>query len=61
MHVVDGPGGRETSRDIQEAQRMTVEQVAVVPELYRVPCEPLVVLGCPPMRSGMPRGLTMST
>ncbi|MBO1021872.1 universal stress protein [Methylobacterium sp. SD274] len=47
MHVVDGPGGRETSRDIQEAQRMTVEQVAVVPELYRVPCEPLVVLGCP--------------
>ncbi|KQP46083.1 universal stress protein [Methylobacterium sp. Leaf106] len=47
MHVVDGPGGRETSQDIREAQRMTVEQVAVVPELYRIPCEPLVVRGCP--------------
>lgn len=47
MHVVDGPGCRETSQDIREAQRMTVEQVAVVPELYRVRCEPLVVRGNP--------------
>lgn len=47
MHVVHGPGGRENSQDIREAQRMTVEQVAVVPELYRIPCEPLVVGGRP--------------
>lgn len=47
MHVVDGPGCRETSEDIREAQRMTVEQVAVVPELYRIRCESLVVRGSP--------------
>lgn len=47
MHVVDGPGSRETSQDIREAQRMTVEQIAVVPELYRIRCDPLVVRGRP--------------
>ncbi|MDE4914587.1 universal stress protein [Methylobacterium sp. 092160098-2] len=47
MHVVVGPNSQETSQDIREAQRMTVEQVAVVPELFRIPCEPLVVRGCP--------------
>ncbi|APX83444.1 universal stress protein UspA [Methylorubrum extorquens] len=45
MHVVDGAGTRQVARDVREAQRMTVEQVAVVPELFRVDCRSLVVPG----------------
>lgn len=45
MHVVDGAGARQVARDIREAQRMTVEQAAVVPELFRVDCRSLVVPG----------------
>lgn len=45
MHVVDGAGTRQVARDVREAQRMTVEQAAVVPELFRVNCRSLVVPG----------------
>lgn len=45
LHVVDGGEARETARDLREAQRMTVEQVAVVPELVGVECRPRVVAG----------------
>lgn len=45
MHVVDGAGTRQAARDVREAQRMTVEQAAVVPELFRVDCRSLVVPG----------------
>ncbi|CAO4181296.1 UspA domain-containing protein [Methylorubrum populi] len=45
MHVVDGAGTRQVARDVREAQRMTVEQAAVVPELFRVDCRSLVVPG----------------
>ncbi|WP_336489883.1 universal stress protein [Methylobacterium nigriterrae] len=48
MHVVDSADTRQSARDIREAQRMTVEQVAVVPELCRVACRSLVVAGCLP-------------
>lgn len=52
MHVVDGAGARQDARqvaqDVREAQRMTVEQAAVVPELVRVECRSLVVPGCLP-------------
>jgi universal stress protein E len=47
MHVVPGLGTREVARDLREAQRMTIEQIAVVPELFRLPCEPLVTSGNP--------------
>lgn len=47
MHAVDGPDCPETAQDIREARLMTIEQIAVVPELYRVACEPLVVRGRP--------------
>ncbi|GEP07330.1 hypothetical protein MOX02_53680 [Methylobacterium oxalidis] len=45
MHVVEGAGRPEVARDLREAQRMTAEQIAVVPELLHVPCKPLVVEG----------------
>lgn len=45
MHVVDGAGTRQVARDIREARRMTVEQAAVVPELFRLECRSLVVPG----------------
>ncbi len=45
MHVVNGAGSRQVARDVREAQRMTVEQAAVVPELFRVDCRSLVVPG----------------
>lgn len=48
IHVVDGTRPREIARDLREARRMAVEQIAVVPELFRVACRPLVVAGCPP-------------
>lgn len=48
IHVVDGTRPREVARDLREAQRMAVEQIAVVPELFRVASRPLVVAGCPP-------------
>ncbi len=48
MHVVDGGGAREAARDLREAHRMTVEQVAIVPELVGVECRPLVVAGSLP-------------
>jgi nucleotide-binding universal stress UspA family protein len=47
MHVVDGPDCPETAQDICEARMMTIEQIAVVHELYRVECNPLVVRGNP--------------
>jgi len=47
MHAVDGPDCPGTAQDIREARLMTIEQIAVVPELYRVACEPLVVRGRP--------------
>ncbi len=47
MHVVDGARPCEVARDLREAQRMIVEQIAVMPELVRVECRPLVVAGCP--------------
>ena len=45
MHVVDGADTRQVARDIREAQRMIVEQTAVVPELVGVDCRSLVVAG----------------
>ncbi|MBB2960922.1 universal stress protein [Methylobacterium sp. R2-1] len=45
MHVVDGAGAHQAARDIREAQRMIAEQVAVVPEFFRVECRSLVVAG----------------
>ena len=48
MHVVDGERSQEVARDLREAQRMLIEQIAVVPELRGVSCEPLVVGGHPP-------------
>ena len=48
MHVIDGPDPHEVVPDLREAQRMIVEQIAVVPELHGISCEPLVVGGCPP-------------
>lgn len=48
MHVVEGAGAREVARDVCEAQRMTVELVTVVPELFRVECRALVVAGALP-------------
>ncbi|AWN38360.1 universal stress protein [Methylobacterium radiodurans] len=48
VHVVDGARPREVARDLREAQRMAIEQIAVVPELFRVACRPLVIAGCPP-------------
>lgn len=47
MHVVDGPDCSGIAQDIREARLMTIEQIAVVPELYRIPCEPLVARGRP--------------
>ena len=45
MHVVDGADTRQVARDVREAQRMAVEQAAVVPELFSVDCRSLVVAG----------------
>lgn len=45
MHVVEGEGPREVARDRREALRMIAEQIEVVPELRRIPCEPIVVRG----------------
>ncbi|WP_019903537.1 universal stress protein [Methylobacterium sp. 77] len=47
MHVVEGPDCAETAQDFREARLMTIEQIAVVPQLYRVPCVPLVARGRP--------------
>lgn len=47
MHVVEGLGTRRVAQDLREAQRMIVEQVAVVPELFRAWCEPIVIGGDP--------------
>ena len=47
MHVVEGLGTRQVAQDLREAQRMILEQVAVVPELFRVGCEPIVIGGEP--------------
>ncbi len=47
MHVVDGLGTRQVAQDLREAQRMILEQIAVVPELLRAGCEPIVIGGDP--------------
>lgn len=47
MHVIEGLGTRQVAQDLREAQRMIIEQVAVVPELFRAWCEPIVIGGEP--------------
>jgi nucleotide-binding universal stress UspA family protein len=47
MHVVEGLGTRQVAQDLREAQRMILEQIAVVPELFRAWCEPIVIGGDP--------------
>lgn len=47
MHVVEGLGTRQVAQDLREAQRMILEQIAVVPELLRAWCEPIVIGGEP--------------
>ncbi|AWN35203.1 universal stress protein [Methylobacterium radiodurans] len=47
MHVVESFGTRQVAQDLREAQRMIVEQAAVVPELFRAWCEPIVIGGEP--------------
>jgi len=47
MHVVDGLEANWIAPHLREAQRIILEQIAVVPELAGVPCEPLVVEGSP--------------
>lgn len=48
MHVADGEGFCELERNLHETRHMAVEQIAIVPELFQISCEPLVVGGCPP-------------
>lgn len=48
MHVVDGLGDGQVAQDRREAQRMILEQIAVVPELFRTTCEPIVIGGQAP-------------
>lgn len=48
MHVVDGLGDGQGAQDRREAQRMILEQIAVVPELFRTTCEPIVIGGQAP-------------
>jgi nucleotide-binding universal stress UspA family protein len=48
MHVVDGHGDGPGAQDRREAQRMILEQIAVVPELFRTTCEPIVIGGQAP-------------
>ena len=45
MHVVEGLGTLQVARDLREAQRMVLEQIAVVPELLTASCEPIVIGG----------------
>lgn len=47
MHVVEGFGTRQVAQDLRESRRMILEQIAVVPELLRAWCEPVVIGGDP--------------
>src|SRR4051794_41008582 len=47
MDVVEGLGTKAVAQDLREAQRMILEQIAVVPELFRASCEPIVIGGDP--------------